>query len=168
MNENNLPTNDESFEVFNSEATKLQNLVNNGLVNIEKFDLSEIIELYYQVINVTSLAKFLKQNFKEQTSEKSKLFVAKIQEIEKFNVEKFDNNLHPLIMSNLKKLIENSMKNLKDMTSNQKDKTKEVMEDQAKMYENLRKIMSTKEFVEQYDIGIKKTVQVQWSFAGKN
>ena len=156
MDENNQQTNDESFEMFNSEATKLQDLVNNGLVNFEKFDLSEIIELYYQIINVTSLAKFLKQNFEGETSETSKFFVTKIQEIEKFNVEKFDNKLHPLIMSNLKNLIENSMKNLKDMTSNQKDKTKEVMEDQAKMYENLRKIMSTKEFVEQYDIGIKK------------
>lgn len=156
MDENNQQTNDESFEMFNSEATKLQDLVNNGLVNFEKFDLSEIIELYYQIINVTSLAKFLKQNFEEETSEKSKFFVTKIQEIEKFNVEKFDNNLHSLIMLNLKNLMENSMKNLKDMTSNQKDKTKAVMEDQAKMYENLRKIMSTKEFVEQYDIGIKK------------
>jgi len=155
MDENNQQKNDESFEVFNSEATKLQGLVNNGLDNFKELDLSEIIELYYQVINVTSLAKFLKQNFEK--TENSKLFVSKIQEIEKFNVEKFDNNLHPSIMSNLKKLIENSMKNLKDVTSSQKDKTKEEMEEQAKMYENLRKIMSTKEFVEQYDIGIKKT-----------
>jgi len=157
MDKNNQQTNDESLEVFNSEAKKLQDLVSNGLDNFGKLDLSKIVELYYQVINVTSLAKFLKQNFEEETSEKSKFFVAKIQEIEKFNVEKFDNNLHSLIMSNLKKLIENSMKNLKDRTTNQKDKTKEVMEDQAKMYENLRQIMSTKEFVEQYDIGIKKT-----------
>ncbi|MDH3611501.1 MAG: hypothetical protein OEM79_07045 [Nitrosopumilus sp.] len=157
MDEINEQKNNSSLEVFNSEATKLQGLVNNGLDNFKKLDLSEIIELYYQVINVTSLAKFLKQNFEE--TENSKFFVSKIQEIEKFNVEKFDNNLHPSIMSNLKKLIENSMKNLKDMTSSQKDKTKEEMENQAKMYENLRKIMSTKEFVEQYDIGIKKTLE---------
>ena len=157
MGENNQPTDDESFEVLYSEAIKLQDLVNNGLDNFEKFDLSEIIELYYQVINVTSLAKFLKQNLEEETSEKSKHVDTKIQEIEKFNVEKFDNNLHPLIMSYLKNLKENLMKNLKVMTSNKKNKTKEEMEDQAKMYENLRQIMSTKEFVEQYEIGIKKT-----------
>lgn len=159
MDKNNQQTNDETLEIFNSEVTKLQDLISNGFDNLEKFGLSEIIELYYQVINVTSLAKFLKQKFEEETSERDKLFVINIQEIEKFNVEKFDNKLHPLIMSNLKKQIENSMKILKNMSPNQKDKTKEKMENQAKMYENLRKIMSTKEFVEQYDIGIKKMAE---------
>jgi len=156
MDKNSQQTNGESLELVNSEATKLQDLINNGLDDLEKFGLSEIIELYYQVINFTSLTKFLKQKIEEETSEQSDLFFTKIQEIEKLNVEKFDNNLHPLIMSNLKKQIEKSMKNLKEQSANQKDKTKELMENQAKMYENLRQIMSTKEFVEQYDKGIKK------------
>ena len=156
MDKNSQQTNGESLELVNSEATKLQDLINNGLDDLEKFGLSEIIELYYQVINFTSLTKFLKQKIEEETSEQNDLFFTKIQEIEKLNVEKFDNNLHPLIMSNLKKQIEKSMKNLKEQSANQKDKTKELMENQAKMYENLRQIMSTKEFVEQYDKGIKK------------
>lgn len=156
MDKNIQQTNDESLKMFNSEATKLQDLISNASDNLEKLDLSEIIELYYQVINVTALAKFLKQKFEKETQENNKLFFAKFQEIEKFNVKKFDNNLHPLIMSNLKKQKENSIKNLKEMSSNQNDKTKEIMENQAKMYENLRQIMSTKEFVEQYEMGIKQ------------
>ena len=36
-----------------------------------------------------------------------------------------------------------------------KQKTKEIIENEARLYKELRELMSTKEFVEQYDSGIK-------------
>jgi hypothetical protein len=44
------------------------------------------------------------------------------------------------------------MTNLKSNTG--KEKTKEIIESEAKLYEKLRMTMSTKEFVEQYDQGL--------------
>ncbi len=64
-------------------------------------------------------------------------------------------------MSELKKTIKISVKNLhlkrkgcKFKTSQNEKTTKEKVEDQAKMYETLRQIMSTKEFVDQYNDGL--------------
>jgi len=142
----------ETTGLFYSESSKLEDIVNQSLKKFEELSLSEIIGLYYQVINVTSLAKFLRQNLEDRKkSKENKLLSIKIQEIEKQIGEKFDANLHPLIMSNLKKSIDNSIKKLKEITLNQPEKTKEDVENQAKMYEELRQIMSTKEFVDQYN-----------------
>ena len=89
-------------------------LLAQSLKNSEKLSISEIIEVYYQVINVTSLAKFLRQILKDpKNTEESKPLLTRIQEIEKYIDEKFNSNLHPLIMSELKKSIEISMKKLK-------------------------------------------------------
>ena len=38
-------------------------------------------------------------------------------------------------------------------------KTKEKVENQAKMYEKLRQIMSTKEFVDQYNNGLDNSLE---------
>jgi len=116
--------------------------------------------VYYQVINVTSLAKFLRKNFEDiKNTEESKPLLIRIQDIEKYIDEKFNRNLHPVIMSKLKKSIENSIKKLKDNKANQNEKTKEEVENQAKMYEKLRQIMSTKEFVDQYNNGLNNTLE---------
>ena len=144
----------ETIELFDSESSKLQDMINQALKNFENLSISQIIETYYQIINVTSLAKFLRSNFEKE----NKPLLIKIQEIENYIVEKFNENLHPLILSKLKKLIENSTKNLKEKTHNQGDQTKEEVEKQAKMYENLRQIMSTKEFVDQYNTGLKSSI----------
>jgi hypothetical protein len=82
------------------------------------------------------------------------LLLDKIQEIEKYIDEKFDSDLHLLLMSNLEKSIETLKIKLKNFTMNQPEKTKEVVENQAKMYEELRQIMSTQEFVDQYNNGL--------------
>jgi len=37
---------------------------------------------------------------------------------------------------------------------NSKQKSKETIENEAKLYEKLRELMSTKEFVKQYDSGL--------------
>ena len=158
MSTNNHSSFNETTDLFNSESNKLQDDVSQALKNPEKLSISEIINVYYQVINVISLAKFLRQNFEDiKNTEESKSLLIRIQEIEKYIDENFNRNLHLLIMLKLKKSIENSMKKLKDMTTNQSEKTKEEIENQAKMYKKLRQIMSTKEFVDQYNNGLDNT-----------
>ena len=152
MSTNNHPSIDETTNLFTSESRKLQDVISHALKNSEKLSISEIIEVYYQVINVTSLTKFLRQKLVEiENTEENKTLLKKIQKIEKHIDEKFNETLHPLVMSQLKKSIENSRKILKDKKTNQSKKTKNEIENQAMAYKKLRQIMSTKEFVDQYD-----------------
>jgi len=155
MNSNNHSSINETADLFNSESNKLQDVINQSLKNSKKLSISEIIEVYYQVINVTSLAKFLRQNLENiKNTEENNLLFTRIQEIEKYIDVKFNSNLHHLIMSELKKSIENFKKKLRDLKTNQNEKTTEKVENQSKMYEKLRQIMSTKEFVDQYNNGL--------------
>ena len=155
MNSNNHSSINETADLFNSESNKLQDVINQSLKNSKKLSISEIIEVYYQVINVTSLAKFLRQNLENiKNTEENNLLFTRIQEIEKYIDVKFNSNLHLLIMSELKKSIEDFKKKLRDLKTNQNEKTTEKVENQSKMYEKLRQIMSTKEFVDQYNNGL--------------
>jgi len=160
MKKHFMSTNDNSsitdtVNLFYSESNKLEDVLSQSLKNSEKLSLSEIIGLYYQIINVTSLVKFLRQNPKDSENMKEdSILLDKIQKIEKYIDEKFNSDLHLLLMSNLEKSIETLKIKLKDFTTNQPEKTKEVVENQAKMYEELRQIMSTKEFVDQYNNGL--------------
>jgi hypothetical protein len=146
MKKHFMSTNDNSsitdtVNLFYSESNKLEAVLSQSLKNSEKLSLSEIIGLYYQIINVTSLVKFLRQNLKDTEKMKEEnLLLDKIQEIEKYIDEK--------------KSIETLKIKLKNFTMNQPEKTKEVVENQAKMYEELRQIMSTQEFVDQYNNGL--------------
>ena len=155
-----MSTNDNSsitdtINLFYSESNKLEDTLSQSLKNSEKLSLSEIIGLYYQIINVTSLVKFLRQNIKDAENMKEEnLLLHRIQKIEKYIGEKFDSDLHLLLISNLEKSIETLKIKLKDSTMDQPKKTKEEVENQAKMYEELRQIMSTKEFVDQYSNGL--------------
>ncbi|MDH3278066.1 MAG: hypothetical protein OEL77_07720 [Nitrosopumilus sp.] len=151
MDSNNPQSNNETVDLFNSESKRLENTISQFVDNSEELAIPKIIEVYYQVINIKSLIKLLRTNFEEKkTTKESETILFRIQEVEKFIDEKFDRDLHLLIMSKLKKVIEKTMKRLKDTTSNHKEKSKEELEIHAKMYESLRQSMSTKEFVEQY------------------
>jgi hypothetical protein len=155
-----MSTNDNSsitdtINLFYSESNKLEDTLSQSLKNSEKLSLSEIIGLYYQIINVTSLVKSLRQNIKDEENMKEEnILLHRIQKIEKYIDEKFDSDLHLLLISNLEKSIETLKTKLKDSTMYQPKKTKEEVENQAKMYEELRRIMSTKEFVDQYNNGL--------------
>ena len=160
MNANNHPSIDETTNLFTSESIKLQDVISHASKNSEILSTSEIIEVYYQVSNVTSLAKFLRQKFGDlENTEENKTLLNKIQKMEKLIDEKFNETLHPLVMSQLKKSIENSRKNLKDMKTNQSKKTKNEIENQAMVYEKLRQTMSTKEFVDQYNKLLDKPIE---------
>ena len=56
------------------------------------------------------------------------------------------------ILKHITNSISNITSNLQSINSEQK--SKETIENEAKLYEKLREIMSTKEFVKQYDAGI--------------
>jgi len=140
---------DETSKSFISESEKLETLIDHLSQKSEKFSPNEIIPIYYQIMNVTSLMQFLKQNISNGNSEKSTI-LEKIESTETL-ISPFNANLHQIILSNLTAHIQEIMTNLK---SHNRKETKEIIESEAKLYEKLREIMSTKEFVEQYDKGL--------------
>ena len=138
---------DDISRMFHIESEKLENLINNATTKSE-LSIHEIIETYYQIMNVSSMITMLKQQI---DVEEHKSFLEKIQEAEKIISEKFNSIIHPQIIDKLENSIQNATKNLQ---SDNGEKSKEVIEDEAKLYEELRQKMSTKEFVEQYDKGL--------------
>ena len=137
-----------SDDVFglNNESQKLEKIINTALTKSD-FSITEIIEVYYQVMNVSSTVTMLKQQFSGKDEHTSLL--EKIQEIEIIISEKFNSVLHPQVMEKLSNLIENYMKELQSIST--EHKLKQDIEKEAKIYEELRQVMSTKEFVKQYD-----------------
>ena len=137
----------ELFQLFIIEFEKLENLVNQ--INSEnELDVNQIVEIYYQITNVSSLIEVMKQQI-----DKSDLSsFEKISNAENFISEKFNSTIHPKIMNNIENSVSEITKNLQSLDSDQK--SKETIENEAKLYEKLREIMSTKEFVKQYDAGL--------------
>jgi elongation factor P--beta-lysine ligase len=137
----------ELFELFIIEFEKLENLANQ--INSEnELDVNQIVEIYYQITNVSSLIEVMRQQI-----DKSNLSsFEKISNAENFISEKFNSTIHPKIMSNISNSVLEITKNLQSLNSEQK--SKETIENEAKLYEKLRELMSTKEFVKQYDAGL--------------
>ena len=142
----------ETLELFTSESEKLQKTIESIPKTSEK-KLSDIINLYYQVTMVQTLAKKIKSDLKSPT-ENQNLF-DEINKTEEYMNEKFSKSLHPEILSELTSSIQVSTDNLKRLGQNSEQKTKETIEKEALLYKELRELMSTKEFVEQYETGIK-------------
>ena len=142
-----------SLDLLNSEFEKLQNIIESITKNSEK-TIPDIISLYYQVTMVQTFSKKLSSDIESiETSEQQK-FLNKIDEIQKFVTENFTKSLHPDILSQLVTSIQNSTDSLKQLGENSEQKTKETIENEALLYKKLRELMSTKEFVEQYEIGL--------------
>ena len=76
----------------------------------------------------------------------------KILDAEKFISEKFNSAIHPKIMKHVTNSISDITGDLQSLNSEQK--SGETIENEAKLYEKLREMMSTKEFVKQYDAGL--------------
>ena len=143
-----------SFELITSELGKLQKTIQ-VISKIDEKNMPDIIGLYYQTIMVQTLAKKLKNDFGLSAKSEHKKLIDKIEEIEKYLVDNFTKSLHPEIMTQLTNSIQNSTENLKLLGQNSEQKTKEIIEKEALLYKKLRELMSTKEFVEQYEIGLK-------------
>ena len=135
-------------ETFHTEAKKLEFAINNALKKSE-MSIPEIVQTYYQTMNVTSLAIMLKQQLR---ADEHNSLIRKIEETQKLISEKFDSNLHPSIITQLTNSLIDTTKSLQ--SGNTLGKSKDDIESEAKLYEKLRQTMSTKEFVEQYDKGL--------------
>ena len=135
------------MELFDTEFTKLENLVNE--INLEnELPVNQIVSIYYQITNVASMIEVMKQQIDNSDSS----FHEKISNTETFISKKFNSIIHPKIMTNITNSISEITNNLQSLNSEQK--SKETIENEAKLYEKLREIMSTKEFVKQYDSGL--------------
>lgn len=158
-----MSSNNESFQetcnLFNSESKILQDAIENTLGKDEQLSIREIVNVYYQIMNVNSLLEFLKQQIasieKSHLTEEQKLLLSQINNTENLISTKFDANLHPVVISQLTNSIKNSMTSLKSAKKDIEKKSKEDIEQQAQLYDRLRELMSTKEFVDQYDKGLK-------------
>jgi len=131
------------LELFTSEYDKLENLVN-AMNFDDELHVNQIVEVYYQITNVSSMIIVVKPQLAQNND--------KILYAEKFISEKFNSIIHPKIMKHITNSISNITSNLQSINSEQK--SKETIENEAKLYEKLREIMSTKEFVKQYDAGM--------------
>jgi len=131
-------------KMFQTESQNLQNLFD---VADSKTDMTirEIMETYYQVMNVSSMITMLRQ----QVDSNSKELLEKIQQTEKLISERFDSIIHPKITEKLSTSIQELTKNLQ--SGNSGEKSKEQTESDAKLFDELRQTMSTKEFVAQYE-----------------
>ena len=131
------------LELLSSEYDKLENLVNTMNFD-DELPVNQIVEVYYQITNVSSMITVVKPQLAQNND--------KILHAEKFISEKFNSTIHPKIMEHITNSISDIADNLQSLNSEQK--SKETIETEAKLYEKLREIMSTKEFVKQYDAGI--------------
>ena len=141
-----LPNN--FVELFTSESDKLEHLVNT--VNFDdSLSMHEIVEVYYQITNISSMIMVIKQQL-DQTTDVT--LHEKFLSTEKFISNKFNSDIHGKIMVYITNSISDITNNLKSLTSEQK--SSETIENEAKLYKKLREMMSTKEFVKQYDSGL--------------
>jgi len=135
-------------EMFRSELDKLTHLLNSTNID-SNLSPTEIVEIYYQIMNMSSMNVMLKQQL---NSDDQKSLLDEIIETEKLISEKFNHTIHPQILEKLTQSIQDITANLQSSSSGQK--SKEEIENEAKQYEELRQKMSTKEFVEQYGKGL--------------
>ena len=148
------PSFDESYQLFQTESNQIEDMIKN---TIEKSDrtISDIVQIYYQVIKVVSLGKLLKQRFQDKVEPNHHTLLDRIDEVQNIITEKFNMSLHPTILSQLTDSVQKHTDNLKLLAKESGEKSKESIEEEAKLYKELRDFMSTKEFVEQYAIGLK-------------
>lgn len=140
-----------SLKLLDSEFEKFQKIIDSMPKNSEKM-IPDIVSLYFQATMVETLSKKLTQDISES---KQQTHLEKINKIQKYVGENFSKSLHPVILSQLVNSIQKSTNDLKLLGQNSEAKTKEIIENEARLYKELRELMSTKEFVEQYDSGIK-------------
>ena len=140
-----------SLELLDSEFEKSQKIIDSISKNSKKM-IPDIVSLYFQATMVETLSKKLRQDIVESDQQ---TYLEKINKIQKYVDENFSKSLHPEILSQLINSIQESTDNLKLLEQNSEEKTKEIIENEAQLYKELRELMSTKQFVEQYESGIK-------------
>ena len=145
---------DSPFDILNSEFEKLQKTIESLSKNSEK-TIPDIVNLYYQATMVETLSKKIKSDIIDESKSESQSLLTEIDRIQTNINENFSQSIHLEILAFLTNSIKTSTENLKSLNQNSGQKTKQTIENEAKLYKELRELMSTKEFVEQYDSGIK-------------
>ena len=125
---------EQSSELFDSESKKLQDVLESIQKKSEK-TIPGIIDVYYQVIKVDSLAKVLKENF--QTKPEHEAFLARIDKTQKYISEEFNASFHPKILTQLTDSIQKNTENLKLLAKESGQKSKETIEKEASLYLSL-------------------------------
>ena len=138
---------DDLIILFSEEFEKLKKLLDQMNPDNE-LTLNQIVQVYYQITNVSSLTEVIKQQLDDSDSTSFE----KISNAQNFISENFNSNIHPKIMKNIANSVSEITKNLQSLNSD--EKSKETIENEAKLYEKLREFMSTKEFVMQYNAGL--------------
>ena len=136
---------EKTLQLFENETKNLESQIQ-SLSDKDIFSISEIVQTYYLVTNVNSLANIFAENLKENTS-----IAEKIKSTDNL-ISDFNLITHKKILNFLSNSIDEITHDLQ--STNPQNKTKEEIELDAKKFSSLREIMSTKEFVQQYDRGI--------------
>ena len=133
-------------KMFESESEKLDSLLK--AVTTQELYVHEVIEAYYQVINVSSTITMLRQ---QMALSDASVLLEKISKAEK-KISEFNSNIHPKILAELTASIAEATRSLQAQSPHQQ--TQKEAEENADAYEELKQKMSTREFVEQYDNGL--------------
>ena len=128
------------FQTLNDEFKKTLTIIQT--IDTSNISLNQIVETYFQISNITSMCKLI-ENSESIDSQKSN----QLDQIKKELIENFDKNIHPKIIE----FIENEILTLKKhIESIPPEQTPEEIEESSKLFDKLRELMSTKEFVFQY------------------
>ena len=145
---------EKSYKIFESESNELKNTIE-PILNKSERTIPEIIQSYYQVMKVNTLAKLLKQELQPQPDPNHQKLLDGINKVQQQITEQFNMSIHPATLSYLTNSIQSHTDHLKSLARESGKKSKEVIEAEANLYKVLRELMSTKEFVEQYENGLK-------------
>lgn len=144
---------EEISKTFLTESEMLESQISALLQKPKKVNPEEIVPVYHQIMNVVSIADILEQT-RPETSKDHKYLFEKLDSTKNLVNNVFNTKIHPSILTELSDSIQDIINSLKQ--NDTRGKTKEEIEKEAKTYDNLRKMMSTKEFVEQYDKLVRK------------
>ena len=121
-----------SLKLLDSEFEKFQKIIDSMPKNSKKM-IPDIVSLYFQATMVETLSKKLTQDISESEQQ---TYLEKINKIQKYVDENFLKSLHPVILSQLVNSIQKSTDNLKLLGQNSEAKTKEIIENEARLYKN--------------------------------
>ncbi len=128
------------FQTLIDESKKTSTIIQ--AIDTSKISLNLIVQTYFQISNISSMCKLI-ENSESIDSQKSN----QLDQIKKELIENFDKNIHPKIIE----FIENEILTLKKhIESIPTEQTSEEIEKSSKLFDKLRELMSTKEFVFQY------------------
>lgn len=118
---------------LDAESERLDTMTTDALARSGKLSVSETVSVYFQAISVAS---FMAVDSGSDVPKARKI------------LDRFNNLLHPLVESHLSLLIDELSNRLRSSSAYKDSQTS------ADLYDALRELMSTREFVGQYTKGL--------------